>query len=105
MRVLLEEILGGRFLPLLALERGPEDTAALRGLVPVLRHGVDAGLDGPVDPAADPAPATPAADALPDADEAAADVVGVRAEDVLTEDARSAADRPADRLEDEEQTR
>ena len=77
-RVLLDEVLGGRFLPLLALERGPEDTAALRGLVPVLRHGVDAGLDGP----------------------GGADVVDARTATVPTEGVR-----PADRIEDEEQTR
>ena len=77
-RVLLDEVLGGRFLPLLALERGPEDTAALRGLVPVLRHGVDAGLDGP----------------------GGADVVDARTATVPTEGVR-----PADRIEDKEQTR
>ncbi|MDY6055678.1 dynamin family protein [Micrococcus sp.] len=46
-RGLLREMLGDRFLPLLHLERSGEDTAALRALVPVLRRGVEAGLDGP----------------------------------------------------------
>lgn len=62
-RVLLEDVVGGRFLPLLRLERAAEDTAALRALVPTLRRGVAAGVDGPRPDAAPDAPPRETADA------------------------------------------
>ena len=63
-RALLETVLADRFLPLLRLDREPQATEELRALVPVLRRGVDAGLDGPGGPAPEaPAPADDAAPA------------------------------------------
>lgn len=47
-RALLEEVLGGRFLPMLQLGRSADHVAELRSLVPTLRSGVAVGLDGPV---------------------------------------------------------
>lgn len=75
-RTLLEEVLAGRFLPLLALDRDPSDTAALRALVPTLRRGVEAGLDGhpgeegdePALPGVDLTAAAPAERRTPPAD-------------------------------------
>ncbi|MBN6769098.1 ABC transporter, partial [Micrococcus luteus] len=49
-RAFLETVLADRFLPLLHLEREPQATEELRALVPVLRRGVAAGVDGPTGP-------------------------------------------------------
>lgn len=69
-RALLETVLADRFLPLLRLDREPQATEELRALVPVLRRGVDAGLDGPGGPAPE-APARHDAAAPAPADDAA----------------------------------
>ena len=50
LRAFLETVLADRFLPLLHLEREPQATEELRALVPVLRRGVAAGVDGPTGP-------------------------------------------------------
>nr|WP_241733786.1 hypothetical protein [Micrococcus luteus] len=49
-RSFLETVLADRFLPLLHLGREPQATEELRALVPVLRRGVAAGVDGPTGP-------------------------------------------------------
>ncbi|MFB1427770.1 dynamin family protein [Micrococcus endophyticus] len=95
-RALLETVLADRFLPLLRLDREPQATEELRALVPVLRRGVDAGLDGPGGPASE-APAR--RDDVAPADAAAAPAAALDAADTAADtDADTAADTDTDAL-------
>ncbi|MCK6090455.1 dynamin family protein [Micrococcus endophyticus] len=93
-RALLETVLADRFLPLLRLDREPQATEELRALVPVLRRGVDAGLDGPGGPASE-APArhddVAPADAAAAAPAAALDAADTGADTVTDAPARPEA--------------
>ncbi|MFJ3312016.1 dynamin family protein [Micrococcus endophyticus] len=90
-RALLETVLADRFLPLLRLDREPQATEELRALVPVLRRGVDAGLDGPGGPASE-APAR--RDDVAPADAAAAPAAALDAADTAA-DTDADTDAPA----------